>query len=81
MPARSIAQAGNPADRERALTSDKDDAGRDVPALPANSMNQSGGQRVGDGYREHYPCRQDAQGDSPAAWIGSPVTHLSDATD
>ena len=49
------AQAGNPTDREREISSDKDDAGRDASALPGNSMKQSGRQRVGDGYHEHYP--------------------------
>ncbi len=50
------AQAGNPADREREIASDKDDAGRDAPAIHANSIagrKQSGRQRGGDGYHDH----------------------------
>ena len=49
------AQAGNPADREREIVSDKDDAGRDAPAFSANSIaggKQSGRQRGGDGYHD-----------------------------
>ena len=48
------AQAGNPADREREIASDEDDAGRDAPSLPANSIagrKQTGRQRGGDGYQ------------------------------
>ena len=50
------AQAGNPADREREIASDKDDAGGDATALPAHSIagrKQNGRQRGGDGYRDH----------------------------
>ena len=39
------AQAGNPADREREIASDKDDAGRDAPAILA--IRSPAGSRVG----------------------------------
>jgi len=45
-----------PADREREIASDKDDAGRDAPAIDANLIvdrKQSEFQRGGDGYHDH----------------------------
>jgi len=53
MPARSMLR---PADREREIASDKDDAGRDAPAIDANLIvdrKQSEFQRGGDGYHDH----------------------------
>jgi len=50
------AQAGNSANREREIASDKDHAGRDTPALPANSITgrkQTWRQRGGHGYHDH----------------------------
>ena len=57
------AEARNSADRKREIASEKDDAGRDAPTFPADSIadrKQSGRQRGGDGNHDHQPYQQDA---------------------
>ena len=75
------AQARYPTEREREITFDKDGAGRNAPALRANSIvgrKQCGRHRGCDGYRNYEPYQKDAHGDHPPASIGGPGTHMSD---
>jgi hypothetical protein len=50
------AQARDPADREREIASDKDDAGRDAPPFPSHLVagrKQAGRERGRDSYHDH----------------------------